>query len=418
MNEHLVSVCTPSHHPAHLKDCWESLRAQTYQHFEWVVVPNGPKAEDITNLVKGLPDSERIRLVKPDWFSSSVSALKRTAFQAARGRLLVELDHDDELAPHCLAELTGHSSGRECFLYSDFAENHPDGLLRPYSNVHGWTYSSVEHKGKKVLGVRSWTASARSLCQIWYAPNHVRAWTRGAYEKAGGHDPRVLYADDHDLILRTYLAGIPFLQLTDTLYFQRTHTGQTSKLAEVSSEIQKASAANCVKNLARLIQEECRRKGKGLYYYGSHLDKWCNKAEVGGCVDDYAENSAGGILCFDYLQTLSGAAAYAFLEGCHRALQPGGWLIVDVPSLDDGQGRVGRGAFQDPENLSTWSVNSFLRYTDTDFAKKWPSPVRFQSLRTRVYWPSDSHKERLMPYVRAELCTVKPGFRIPGPIPE
>ena len=34
----MLSVFTPSHDPQYLDECWDSLRAQTHQDFEWIVV--------------------------------------------------------------------------------------------------------------------------------------------------------------------------------------------------------------------------------------------------------------------------------------------------------------------------------------------------------------------------------------------
>src|ERR1035437_6597502 len=36
----MISVFSPSHNPRFLDECWNSLKAQTYQDFEWIVVLN------------------------------------------------------------------------------------------------------------------------------------------------------------------------------------------------------------------------------------------------------------------------------------------------------------------------------------------------------------------------------------------
>ena len=59
----------------------------------------------------------------------------------------------------------------------------------------------------------------------------------------------------------------------------------------------------------------------------------------------------------------------------YRVLAPGGYAVLSVPSTD------GRGAFQDPTHVSFWNENSFLYYTDREWAKYIDCPVRFQAIR-------------------------------------
>ena len=85
-----VSVFTPSHQPRYLDECFRSLRAQTFEDWEWVVVLNqGARWRPPE------PDP-RVRVeVKDDLVG--VGAAKRHACAVARGEFLVELDHDDIL---------------------------------------------------------------------------------------------------------------------------------------------------------------------------------------------------------------------------------------------------------------------------------------------------------------------------------
>lgn len=47
-----------------------------------------------------------------------------------------------------------------------------------------------------------------------------------------------------------------------------------------------------------------------------------------------------------------------FMNEAHRCLKPGGLLDIFVPTTD------GRGAWQDPQHVSFWNVNSFFYYVD------------------------------------------------------
>src|SRR5215471_14006635 len=92
------SVFTPTHRPRYLDECFESLRRQSCQDWEWVVVLNGGAAWRPAD-----PD-DRIRVIVADGVSG-VGALKRLACEQASGEILVELDHDDLLAPDALEEV-------------------------------------------------------------------------------------------------------------------------------------------------------------------------------------------------------------------------------------------------------------------------------------------------------------------------
>lgn len=94
-----VSVFTVTHHPRFLDECFESLLAQTYEDWEWVVLLNSgarwrPERDD-----------SRLRIVVDDAVSG-VGAAKHRACTEARGTVLVEFDHDDILASNALAEVT------------------------------------------------------------------------------------------------------------------------------------------------------------------------------------------------------------------------------------------------------------------------------------------------------------------------
>ena len=94
------SIFTPTHNPKYLLRAAESLAAQTFKDFEWVILPNGNAA--LPELHK-LPNCKIVQSKEPD--SKKIGLFKRECCNAATGRVLVEFDHDDELTPDCLQEL-------------------------------------------------------------------------------------------------------------------------------------------------------------------------------------------------------------------------------------------------------------------------------------------------------------------------
>src|SRR3984957_4506725 len=117
-----VSVFSPSHQTRDLADRLRSLRAQTFEDWEWIVVLNQgarwrPPVED-----------PRLRLVIQDDLTG-VGAAKRHACALALGEFLVELDHDDELRSDALQLIVEafDAHPQVGFVFSNFAQINEDG---------------------------------------------------------------------------------------------------------------------------------------------------------------------------------------------------------------------------------------------------------------------------------------------------
>ena len=69
--------------------------------------------------------------------------------------------------------------------------------------------------------MQAFEVTPSSLSLIFYAPNHVRIWSRDTYDKAGGHDEGMTVGDDHELLCRTYLTGARMVRIPEVLYLYR-----------------------------------------------------------------------------------------------------------------------------------------------------------------------------------------------------
>ena len=111
-----ISVFTPSHRPTFLNECFDSLVAQTFSDWEWVVVMNNG-----ANWRPPVADA-RVRVL---WNNdlNGVGAAKRYACEQACGEFLLELDHDDLLAQEALAEVVAafDANPEIGFVFSQFA---------------------------------------------------------------------------------------------------------------------------------------------------------------------------------------------------------------------------------------------------------------------------------------------------------
>lgn len=406
----LLSVIVPTHDPVYLAETLRSVLDQTDPEFELLVVPNGGARLDGI-----LPDDARIRVLPFDG-PGFVGAVKRFSFDAARGDILVELDHDDLLAPQALRRIKETlSDGRAEFAYSNFAEfDFETGAAVPYNPYWGWSSRPASVRGRNVTEVIAFDPSPAAVGHVWYAPNHVRAWTREGYRKAGGHDPSLGVCDDHDLLIRTYLTG-RMVRIDECLYLQRNHPRRTTlirnpEIQEKTEELYAASIESLVVRWAALRGLPCLDIG------GAHngAPGWVNVDRGGarGLADlrgrwPWEHSTVAAFRAQDLLQHLPDKQ-HTMAE-IHRCLAPGGWLLSSTPSA------LGQGAFMDPTHCSYWVRNSFYYWTDANFARHIGNEsIRFQMQRLEDEFPSDWHQTENIPYVNFDGICLKDGFDGPG----
>lgn len=414
----LISVFTPTNDVRWLEEAYRSLVNQTYTNWEWVLVPNdNVKPEDIPQQIT---TDSRVRVIPAEL--KGVGALKRYACSECKGEVFVELDHDDQLTPDALDSIQEVMLNTPVgFYYSDFVSVFPDGRSEVYGPAYGWENYPFTFEDEEFTAMRAFDASARSICEIFYAPNHVRAWSRTAYDVSGGHDPSLLVGDDHDLVCRTYLTGVPFIRIPKVLYIYRSHPASTCR--RDNAAVQKQQRENMNRYLYPLVYEDCRRRGLSMY----NLSEGQPRADfqpLPFCLDgveagfaklrDLKPNSVGCFWAPDIMQRVPMTNVAEFFNSIYRALAPGGWFHCTVPSTDDGNGIAGRGAFQDPGHISFWNANSPWYYTHRDYARHVRGyKGRFQLVRCWNEYPSPWHKANFVPYLYFDLHALK-GQRAPG----
>ena len=253
------SVFTPSYKTGdRIHRTYSSLKSQTFDDWEWVVVDDSP--EDHTDLWEVLCDlSQKDYRVKPFRISpnssGSVGKVKKRACSLARGRWLVELDHDDELMPECLRTISGAIDRFPDvgFIYSDCTEIEADGDFRRYDERADWNFygsrdnyynfgysghSWVEIGGKRLLQHHSPSINPVTIRFNVSMPNHVRCWKKEVYELVGGHSETLPLADDFELIIRTFLQT-RIVHIPKILYIQ--HNNKRSTVDMNSFEINRLS---------------------------------------------------------------------------------------------------------------------------------------------------------------------------------
>lgn len=426
-----ISICIPSHNPQHLNRAVQSVLSQAsgLDVEILVLLNNDARADD--RGPKWSHKDGRVIVMEDGTGNKNIGYLKRLVFEMAEqrgGEILVELDHDDELLPGCLEWLATVVSMRPdvpLFMFSPCHEVR-QGTAITYGNAYGWEHRTLDGLTFNI----PFDITPRSLCEIYYAPNHVRAWTRAAYDKAGKHDPTLECGDDHELMIRAYLAGVEFMCAHRPLYMQHFHGENSQHEKERFERIQKQSAANRDKYLTPLVHEWCRRNRLAMLDLGgAHgCPEGYIPVDVSGEgvlhrnietlgippmfeIEAFAGRSFDGIGVIrakDFLEHIHPAHVVGLVNQIHRNLAPGGWLLTLTPSTD------GRGAFQDPTHVSFWNENSWLYYTSEHQAKYVPSiTAKFQAVQLGTFPLGEWEQQRHILHVQANLCALH-GQRQPG----
>lgn len=398
----MISVFTPTHNAKRLDEAYDSLIAQQYDDWEWIVLLNNG-----AEWGNGRMLDRRVKVYNDTSGIKRVGYVKREACKRAKGEILVELDHDDLLTPDCLLKLQNTFDLNEdaTFVYSnsvniDIRNNSPVC----WSPSYGWTNKPYQWNGIECIESCSADPDPQSISRIWFAPNHVRAWKSSAYWRIGGHNPDLLISDDHDLMMRTWLDG-KMIHINEPLYIYRVH-GENTWL-EHQQMIQTTMWSqhnNYLDPMARKWAKEhglraidiCSGPNPPEGYEGADLYHGQGDMRVDLNLDwPWADNSVGVLRAFDAVEHLKDPIHT--MNEAWRVLAHGGFFIISVPSTD------GEGAWCDPTHVSFWNARSFRYYTEPQM-RAFIEPMAkcmFQSLKV------EKVNKFGLPFVSAHLVAIK-----------
>lgn len=399
-----ISLFTPTHNPKFIYELWETIKSQTLQDFEWVIVTNNGAQVDIKD--------PRVKIINTPSGAKSVGALKKFACENCSGDILAEVDHDDLLVETCLEKVRDKfiEDPEIGFVYSGNAKL---GEFKPYGANYGWEHRGFEYNGQLLLSPIPFEPSAHSFSFIWYAPDHIRAWRKDIYMEIGGHNPDYEILDDQELLIRTYLkTKIGFID--EVLYIYRitgdnTWIERNKAIQEGTVNLQKQYAYQLAERWADINKLEKIDLGGGFNSPAGYKSVDLKNADIIADLNKgipLPDNSVGVVRAHDILEHLPDKQF--IMAEIHRVLADGGWLMAQIPSTD------GRGAFQDPTHISYWNENSIWYWTREALAKYiYNDKIKFQEFRLETVFPTDYHRENNIPYVVANLAAIKSDKRRP-----
>jgi len=219
----VMSIITSTYKSEHkVWRAFTSLKNSRYTNWEWIIMDDSDDEGKTFEMLKTMENMDsRVRIYKRSKHTGVIGELKHDCSCLARGEIIVELDHDDELTENCLdllveAYLEYPDAG---FYYTDCAELF-EFSNAPFTYGEFWglgygSYYAQKYKDKTLYVARSPDINPKTIRYIVSAPNHVRAWKKTFYQKIYGHNTDLPVSDDYELVVRSFLhtkiVKIPFL---------------------------------------------------------------------------------------------------------------------------------------------------------------------------------------------------------------
>lgn len=212
----LFSVLIANHnHGDYLMDAIESVKAQTYTHWEIVIVDDG-STDNSFELYAELDKDSRIKVFRNEE-NRGCGFTKRRCLEMAQGELCGFLDADDCLVENALEVMVeAHQSHPDCSLiYSQMY------LVDPQMNI----IKVSEHQRALLPGETFLTCHGIGVI------SHFVTFQKACYDKTEGMDESLRIAEDVDLYFKLEEVGETMF-LPKPLYYYRIDTGCNVSLVD------------------------------------------------------------------------------------------------------------------------------------------------------------------------------------------
>ena len=194
----------------HFRDMVASVLAQTEASFELLLVDDGSADPRLTQLLAETEETDpRVRvLALPQ--NLGISGASQAGLEAARGRFVALVDHDDLIEPRALAVMaeTMERYPEADVLYSDEDQLHDDGVFR--TEFRKPAFSPQRLRGQNYV-------------------NHLGVYRRSLLLAVGGFRTGFDGSQDYDLVLRATEQARLVVHVPEVLYHWRIHSASVSQ---------------------------------------------------------------------------------------------------------------------------------------------------------------------------------------------
>ena len=210
--EILISIAVPAYRTPELflRQMIDSVRNQTYSHWELCIANGSPDDEDMARVLREYTSADPRVRVKDLEENLGISGNSNAALDMATGDFTGLLDHDDLLAPNALFEIAKAASAHPgCdVIYTD--EDKVTADLKEHFQPHLKPDFNLDL-----------LRSNNYICHFFLARTSLLKKTGGFREAFDG-------AQDYDLILRCTEEAREIVHVPEILYHWRTHKASTA----------------------------------------------------------------------------------------------------------------------------------------------------------------------------------------------
>ena len=231
-----ISVLTPVFNPPRwaLERCVESVRQQTIQDWEMIIVDDGSDDPEVIEFLSQLSSLDERIQVSVRETNGGIAAASQTALNLARSDFIALLDHDDELHQVALETVLKYLvANPDCdYLYSDEDKidqngSHFDVFLKP-----DWSPERLR---------------GQNYCC------HLSVFRTELARDVGGFRTNFDGSQDYDLILRVTERAREIVHIPEVLYHWRAIPGSTATSSDEKPQAYLAAQ--------RAVEEHLRRVG-------------------------------------------------------------------------------------------------------------------------------------------------------------
>ena len=266
----LFSVITTTFHSGDkIYRPYNSLMAQTYKNWEWVLWDDSKEGhmETWDQLLKFQDEDIRINCYKAPQHSGYIGEMKWRSGSLCKGEWIVELDHDDiideRLFEWCTEAINKYPDANFiCTSCIELQEGDEEPFA--YGDFFAFGYGSYQKqwlRGKWHNVSLNPQINPLTIRYIIGVPNHVRIWRRSFYEEIGRHNPDLPVVDDYELLLRSFFEG-KWINIGVPGYYQYRNKGGNNFTFLRNSLIQYLT-----KNICAVYEENIRKYWKNNNIY-------------------------------------------------------------------------------------------------------------------------------------------------------
>jgi len=254
-----------------------SLKAQAMKDWEWVVLDDSPDEKHFAFLKTVVGTDPRVRLYRRAVNSGNIGNVKNEVASMCRGKYVLELDHDDEILPDCLADaVKAFETDKDVgFVYMDTAHLYENRSTHSYGDHFGLGYAGYycqKYQDIWVNVISSPNINNISLSHIVGVPNHPRIWKRSVLNEIGNYSEYLPICDDQELIMRTAVKT-KMARVHKFAYIQYMNDGWNNFSLIRNSEINRLGPNFIVPQGFEMYKIDDHMKSLGVYEAPRH-DSW------------------------------------------------------------------------------------------------------------------------------------------------